>query len=173
MGSLWAVYWIPSEANRSGTFIESLEHSWCFINGRYFHWYLWFILLSLFSPAFVIPVLSLMAISHFPELVLFLPNATFLHLIAWQHNLGVWNYSADLTADSDKMCFSCPRSSIPCLAEAFRSYEANILLLSICREPIFGQRTLLHSAHSTNWATGDLLFAHPITHLWASTWIVL
>lgn len=65
-----------------------------------------------------------MATSHFPELVLSSPNASFLHPIPWQHYLGVWSSSANLTADNDKMCFSCPRSSISCLVEAPGAYEA-------------------------------------------------
>lgn len=54
-----------------------------------------------------------------------------------------------------------------------RGLWGSILLLSIYWEAIFGLKTLVHSAWSTSWTTGDLLFAHPVTHLWTSAWTVL
>ena len=74
--------------------------------------------------AFVSPVLSSMATSHFPELVLSSANASFLRPIPWQRCVGAWSSSATLTVDNDKMCFSCSRSPISCLAEPPGGYEA-------------------------------------------------
>lgn len=72
--------------------------------------------------------------------------------------------SATLTVDSDKMCFSCPGSSISCLAWGPRGLWGNIYCCPYTG--LFGLKTLKRFlCISLSWTTGDLLFAHPAAYI--------